>query len=77
MEAVTGSHALEIRLLGRFVVLRDGREVPAADFGGRKVRALLRILLTRRGSFVSHDVLTELLWEDRPPADPAANLQVL
>jgi DNA-binding SARP family transcriptional activator len=74
---VTGTRPLELRLLGRFVVLRDGREIPAAEFGGRKVRALLRALATRRGSVVSHDVLTEMLWGDRPPADPAANLQVL
>ncbi len=74
---MTAPGALEIRLLGRFVVLRDGREVPAADFGGRKVRALVRMLATRRGESVSHDALTEMLWGDRPPADPVANLQVL
>ncbi len=74
---MTAPGALELRLLGRFVVLRDGREVATADFGGRKARVLLRILATRRGEFVSHDVLTELLWGERPPADPSANLQVL
>jgi DNA-binding SARP family transcriptional activator len=66
-----------VRLLGRFVVLRVGREVAASEFGGRKVRALLRVLASRRGSFVSHDALTEMLWGERPPADPVANLQVL
>ena len=74
---MTESPPLELRLLGRFVVVRDGREVPAAAFGGRKVRALLRILATRRGSVVASDVLTDVLWGDRPPADPATNLQVL
>ena len=68
---------LEFRLFGRFVVLRGGAEVPVASFGGRKVRALLRILVTRRGRFLPHDVLAERLWPDRLPADPAANLQVL
>ena len=68
---------IELRLLGRFVVLRDGVEVVPAEFGGRKVRELLRILATRRGEFVSNDVLTEALWPDRPPADPSANVQVL
>lgn len=68
---------IEFRLLGRFVVLRDGREIPASEFGGRKVRALLRILATRRGGLVTHDALTDMLWGDRPPADPAANLGVL
>ena len=51
--------------------------MPVASFGGRKVRALLRILVTRRGCFLPHDVLAERLWPDRLPADPAANLQVL
>jgi DNA-binding SARP family transcriptional activator len=74
---VTATDPLELRLLGRFVVIRDGREISAAEFGGRKVRALLRILATRRGSLVTHDALTEMLWGERPPADPAANLQVL
>jgi DNA-binding SARP family transcriptional activator/DNA-binding transcriptional ArsR family regulator len=72
-----GERRIELRLLGRFVVLRDGLEIPAAEFGGRKVRALVRGLATRRGGFVSHDALTEMLWADRPPADPVANIQVL
>lgn len=71
------SPALDFRLFGRFVVVRNGREVPNAEFGGRKVRALMRILITRRGAFVSHDALADMLWGDRPPADPRANLQVL
>ena len=68
---------VELRLLGRFVVVRDGIEVPAAAFGGRKVRALLRMLAVQRGRLVPLDVLTEWLWPDRAPADPPANLQVL
>ena len=63
---------VEFRLFGRFVVLRGGVEVPVTCFGGRKVRALLRILVTRRGCFLPHDVLAERLWPDRLPADPAA-----
>lgn len=66
-----------LRLRGSFAVVRDGSEVPASEFGGRKVRALLRVLAARRGQFVSHDELTEALWPERAPADPAANLQVL
>jgi DNA-binding SARP family transcriptional activator/tetratricopeptide (TPR) repeat protein len=72
-----GEQELEFRLFGRFVVLRGGAEVPVASFGGRKVRTLLRILVTRRGRFLPHDILAERLWPDRLPADPAANLQVL
>lgn len=74
---MTDEQSWEVRLLGRFVVLRDGLEIASGTFGGRKVRALLRILASQRGRFVSHDALTEMLWGDRPPSDPAANLQVL
>jgi DNA-binding SARP family transcriptional activator/tetratricopeptide (TPR) repeat protein len=68
---------VELRLLGRFVVLREGAEVSAAAFGGRKVRALLRMLAVQRGRLVPLDVLAEWLWPDRAPADPSANVQVL
>ena len=68
---------IQIRLLGRFAVSIDGEEVPPGAFGGRLVRALLRNLLIRRGVFVSKDALTEALWPERSPADPAANLDVL
>jgi DNA-binding SARP family transcriptional activator len=73
----TTAAPIVVQLMGRFVVIRDGAEVPAAAFGGRKVRALVRVLAARRGHFVSHDELTEALWPERAPADPAANLQVL
>jgi hypothetical protein len=68
---------LEVRLLGRFVVRRAGQEVAPAAFGGRLVQTLIRLLVTRRGSFVSKDVLAEALWSERLPADPAANIEVL
>jgi len=68
---------VDIRLLGRFSARRDGEEIPPGAFGGRLVRTLVRILVTRRGTFVSRDVLAEALWPGRMPADPAANLRVL
>ncbi len=68
---------IEVQLLGRFLVRRSGDEVPAASFGGRLVRVLIRLLVTRRGSFVSRDVLAEALWPERMPADPTANIRVL
>ncbi|MBB4765800.1 BTAD domain-containing putative transcriptional regulator [Amorphoplanes digitatis] len=63
--------------MGRFVVVRDGREVDESAYQGRKVRTLLRVLATRQGRFVPNDLLIAALWPQRPPADPAANLQVL
>src|SRR3954452_9757816 len=68
---------VQVHLLGRFQVHRDGREVRATAFGGRKVRALLRVLAVRRPGLVPHDVLAEALWPDHLPADPAGNLNVL
>jgi DNA-binding SARP family transcriptional activator len=38
---------------------------------------LIRVLVSRRGLFVSKDVLAEALWLERLPADPAANIEVL
>ncbi len=66
-----------IRLLGRFRVVVGGREVPAAAFGGRKVRTLLAVLAVDRDRYVSHDALAEALWPAAAPADPAGNLGVL
>ncbi len=74
---MTGAPRLELRLLGRSAVLRDGAEIPPTDFGGRKVRTLLRILGTRQGAFVGYDALGEMLWPDRQPANLPANIQVL
>ena len=68
---------MEIRLLGGFALLRDGMEVPARAFGGRKARTLIKVLSSRQGQLVSTDVLAAALWPDRSPADPVANLQVL
>lgn len=71
------SPVIEIRLLGRFSARCSGEEIPPGAFGGRLVRILVRVLVTRRGAFVSHDRLAEALWPGRLPADPVANLRVL
>src|SRR4051794_19623755 len=68
---------VSLQLLGRFQARLDGREVPPAAFGGRKVRLLLRVLAVRRPDLVPHGALAEALWPDRLPVDPAANLGVL
>ena len=72
-----GPAPVEVRLMGRFAVVCDGREVDEAAFQGRKVRTLLRVLASRQGRFVANDVLAEAVWPQQPPASPAANLQVL
>ncbi len=69
--------SVHLQLLGRFQVRCDGEEIPPAAFGGRKVRTLLRVLAVRRPDLVPHDALAGMLWPDRLPADPVANLNVL
>lgn len=68
---------MEIDLLGRFAVRRGGRTIEAAEFGGRRVRQLVRILAAERGHVVSRDALIDALWADNPPADPPTNLNVV
>src|SRR6186997_1801080 len=64
----TVTHApLEIRLLGPFEVLADGR---AADVGGSKRQALLAMLALREGRVVDVDALVDGLWGEELPAAP-------
>src|SRR5207237_766891 len=72
-----GDVLIEIRLLGRFSARRGEEEIPPGAFRQRLTRSLVQVLLTRRGSYVSREALTQALWPQRPPADPAANLRVL
>jgi len=68
---------VEIDLLGRFAVRRDGGSVESAEFGGRRVRQLVRMLAAERGCVVSRDALIEALWGEQLPADPGTNLNVV
>ena len=63
---------LEFRILGPFEVVEQQRPVL---LGGPKQRALLAILLLRRGEAVSSDRLIDQLWGERPPATAAKTLQ--
>ncbi len=45
------------------------------DLGGPRQRAVLVVLLLARGEVVPVERLTEAVWGDRPPADPAGALQ--
>jgi DNA-binding SARP family transcriptional activator len=67
---------LRIQLLGNFRIWRDGTLVPADSWPTQKSKALVKILLTERGRFVSADRLTEWLWRDVPPEKALNNLWV-
>jgi YVTN family beta-propeller protein len=62
---------LAFRILGPLEVVDEGRPV---SLGGLKQRALLAILLLRRGEVVSSDRVIDQLWDERPPATAAKTL---
>jgi YVTN family beta-propeller protein len=63
---------LDFRILGPFEVVDDDRPL---GLGGPRQRALLAILLLRRGEAVPSDRLIDDLWGERPPATAAKTLQ--
>ena len=63
---------LDFRILGPFEVV-EGQRVVA--LGGPRQRALLAILVLRRGEVISSDRLIDQLWGERPPATAVKTLQ--
>ncbi|HZQ64889.1 MAG TPA: BTAD domain-containing putative transcriptional regulator [Gaiellaceae bacterium] len=66
------SDRLEIRLLGPFEVLADGRP---AEVSGSKRHALLAMLALRPGRVVEVDALVDALWGEDLPAAPRNAVQ--
>jgi DNA-binding SARP family transcriptional activator len=64
---------LEFRILGPLEVLDNGGEI---SIRGRKLQALLALLLLHAPEVVSRDRLVDELWGDDPPATAAKTLQV-
>ena len=65
---------IELRFLGQFEVLRDGRTL---ELKRRKQRALLALLALHPGEVVSTDRLIEGLWAEDPPKAAVGSLQNL
>src|SRR4051794_11195110 len=63
----------DFRILGPVEVRTGGTPVA---LGGTKQKAVLSLLLLRRGEIVSSDRLIADLWGDRPPATARKALQV-
>jgi DNA-binding SARP family transcriptional activator len=59
--------SVAIRTLGGFEVSRGDRTVTLAEWGSRKARDLLKILITRRRQHVPREELEELLWPAEEP----------
>jgi predicted ATPase/DNA-binding SARP family transcriptional activator len=66
------SGSLSYRVLGPLEVLRDGKPL---ELGAAKQRAVLGVLLVRRGQ-IARDVLIDALWGAEPPAGARNTLQV-
>jgi YVTN family beta-propeller protein len=63
---------IDFRVLGPLELFAEQRPVAV---GGRKQKALLAVLLLRRGEVVSADHLIDALWGERPPASAAKLVQ--
>jgi DNA-binding SARP family transcriptional activator len=70
------SAELRIQLIGQFQVLRGPGTTPLRLPAG-KATTVARLLVVRRGSFVSVDTIVETLWEDEPPPGAAQNVASL
>ncbi len=64
---------VEFRILGPLEVVQDGESVV---LGAAQQRALLAVLVLRRGEAVSIDRLIDELWGERPPATAAKTVHV-
>jgi DNA-binding SARP family transcriptional activator len=65
-----------IQTLGGFVVRRGGEPVSLAEWGSRKARELLKILVARRGRPIPREVLMDALWPGEDPSKLANRLSV-
>jgi DNA-binding SARP family transcriptional activator/predicted Zn-dependent protease len=64
---------MEFRILGPLEVVEGDRQIP---LGGRKPRALLAMLILRRGQIVAVDELIDALWGNEPPKTADHSVQV-
>jgi DNA-binding SARP family transcriptional activator len=75
MSASCCAAPISIRLFGSIAVEHAGRTLGPRDFGGRRPKQVLEILLATRGRPVPVDRIAELLWGDRLPDNFAASIQ--
>jgi pimeloyl-ACP methyl ester carboxylesterase/DNA-binding SARP family transcriptional activator len=61
--------------LGPLHVEIDGRVLGPRDFGGRKPKQVLEVLLVHQGQPVPKERIAELVWGDSQPRDPTRTLE--
>ncbi|MBD3143779.1 winged helix-turn-helix domain-containing protein [Microbispora camponoti] len=74
MQGDTPGVGMSFAVLGPLDVRRDGQPV---EVGGRRLRALLTLLLLDAGRTVSTEALVAGVWDDRPPSGVGNALQAL
>ncbi|MEU7695535.1 AfsR/SARP family transcriptional regulator, partial [Microbispora hainanensis] len=74
MQGDTPGSGMSFAVLGPLDVRRDGRPI---EVGGRRLRALLTLLLLDAGRTVSTEALVAGVWDDRPPSGVGNALQAL
>ncbi len=67
---------LEIRTLGGFAVIREGRPVAIGAWRSRKARDVLKMLVARRGRPIPREELVEIFWPAASPAEASNRLSV-
>jgi DNA-binding SARP family transcriptional activator len=72
----TVSSPIAITTLGGFRVTRHGEPVDVGEWGSRKARDLVKLLVARRGAPVVRDEVAEMLWPEEPDRS-ARRLSVL
>lgn len=63
------------RLFGALTVEIDGRQLTGRDFGGRKPRQVLGILILADGLPVAKERLADLLWDEQRPQNVPATIE--
>jgi DNA-binding SARP family transcriptional activator len=66
--------SVEIQLLGRFVVMVEGRTVPASAWRHRRAAGLVKLLALASGHRVHREQMIEALWPHLPPVGGERNL---
>jgi DNA-binding SARP family transcriptional activator len=71
-----GTSGTSVRCLGAFRVLRDGVAVTTGEWGSRKPREVLKLLVSARGGPLTREELMAVLWPDQEPQLCAGRLSV-
>lgn len=70
-----GAMTTQVFVFGSLRVVVDGRRLSARDFGGRKPKQLLEILVLNSGRYVPKDQLAHLLWGESLPNSASGSLE--